>query len=214
MEAVSSSSLGEESQLSRNEEAGSSWLFWVRDPVRIYAGARSDFFYELLDSWSLSRRAVCPRAVGIAFDRLRVLFAVDGPPSIVSSSFLLAHNVLAPALRVKDERSKLRLARFCVIGLGVIALVVALYADGIYNLVETASAFGTAGVLVITLAALYLPVGGGRAASAALLVGLVATPFFEYQLEVEAPFLSSLLAATLAYLSFSWTRRPLTFKSR
>ena len=53
---------------------------------------------------------------------------------------------------------------------------VALGAERIYDLVEMASSVGTAGVLVVTLAALYAPRLDRRAALGALLVGLVTTP--------------------------------------
>lgn len=126
-----------------------------------------------------------------------ILSTVDS--ILLASSALISHNVLIPGLRVKRESNKLLLARACVVVFGVLALVIALYAEGIYELVETASAFGTAGVLVVTLAALHVPWGGRRAAIAALLVGLAMTPVLEHVWVVPAPFLGSVLCAVVAY---------------
>ena len=131
-----------------------------------------------------------------------ILSTVDS--ILLASSALIAHNVLSPTLKVQTDRGKLLVARTCVVVFGILALVIALYADGIYELVETASAFGTAGVLVVTLAALYLPWGGHVAAAAALVVGAIATPVLTYVLEVPAPFLGSIFCAVVAYCSSAW----------
>lgn len=135
-----------------------------------------------------------------------ILSTVDS--ILLASSALIAHNVLTPTFQVKTERNKLLLARLCVVVFGIAALVIALYADGIYELVETASAFGTAGVLVVTLAALYLPWGGQLAATAALGVGAVAAPVLTYGWDVPAPFLGSILCAVLAYCLAAWIGEP------
>jgi Na+/proline symporter len=135
-----------------------------------------------------------------------ILSTVDS--ILLASSALVAHNVLTPTFQVQSERTKLRLARLCVVVFGVMALTIALYAEGIYELVETASAWGTAGVLVVTLAALYLPWGGRFAAAAALTVGAIATPVLNYGFEVSAPFLGSVLCAVLAYSLTAWMERP------
>ncbi len=119
---------------------------------------------------------------------------------LLASSALLSHNLVVPLLRLESERARLVSARVLVVLTGAFSLVVALYAEGVYALVETASAFGTAGVLVTTLIALYLPVGGKRAAAASLFVGLVTTPLAEYGLALPAPFLASVAAALLTYL--------------
>ena len=127
-----------------------------------------------------------------------ILSTVDS--ILLATSALLAHNVLSPTFGIKSESAKLSLARGCVIFFGVIALIVALSAGGIYELVESASAFGTAGVLIVTLAALYLPFGDGKSALSALVVGLLATPLFEHVFMWPAPFLSSLAASFVSFL--------------
>src|SRR5690606_14893934 len=119
---------------------------------------------------------------------------------LLASSALLSHNLVVPLLRLESERARLVSARVLVVLTGGFALIVALYAEGVYELVETASAFGTAGVLVTTLFALYLPVGGQRAATASLVAGLVTTPLAEYGFGLPAPFLTSVAAALITYL--------------
>jgi len=119
---------------------------------------------------------------------------------LLASSALLSHNLVVVVLRLESERARLVSARVLVVVTGGFALIVALYAEGVYELVETASAFGTAGVLVTTLFALYLPVGGQRAATASLVAGLVTTPLAEYGFGLPAPFLTSVAAALITYL--------------
>jgi Na+/proline symporter len=115
-------------------------------------------------------------------------------------------------LRLQSDRARLVSARVLVVITGVFSLIVALYAEGVYELVETASAFGTAGVLVTTLTALYLPLGGKRAAAASLVAGLVTTPIAEYALELPAPFLASVVAALVTYLLVAKLEPPITRK--
>ena len=82
---------------------------------------------------------------------------------------------------------------------GLFAYVVALHATTIYDLVETASTFGTAGILVTTIGALFVRRGGQRVAVIAIIVGLVTTPFAEYVLRWPAPFLTSVAASSLTF---------------
>jgi Na+/proline symporter len=118
---------------------------------------------------------------------------------LLSLSALLTHNILIPALKVKDDKTKLKLARLVVIASGTIAFAIAMTSDSIYDLVETASAFGTSGVLVITLAALVIKNPSAWAAGFALTVGIVTTPLAEHAWQLEAPFISSILAAGVAF---------------
>lgn len=116
---------------------------------------------------------------------------------------LVSHNLVLPVLGLTGERERLISARVVVVIAGVLSFVMALYAEGIYDLVETASAFGTAGILVTTLAALYWKRGNARAAAAALLTGVVVTPLSQYQLELDAPFLTSIAISAMVYVLVS-----------
>jgi SSS family transporter len=119
---------------------------------------------------------------------------------LLAISAMVTHNLLARALRDATQRNKVIVARGVVAIAGVIAYVMAVYGGGIYELLETASAFGTAGILVITLVGLYTGVGGGLSAALALVAGLVLTPLGKYVFEWQAPFLSSVLGAVIGFV--------------
>jgi len=125
-----------------------------------------------------------------------ILSTVDS--TLLMASGLLSHNLLLPAFQVKDDRTKVRLARGGVIAFGIIAYVLALYAEGVFALVEQASALGSAGVLVTALFALFTPWGSARTAAATLLAGLVVY-VGGVALGAETPFLASLGASLLMW---------------
>ncbi len=126
---------------------------------------------------------------------------------LLAVAALLSHNLIVPLLGVTSDRGRLLWGRGFVVATGAIALIIALYAEGVYDLVETASAFGTAGVLVTTLIALFSGYGGPAAATTALIAGLVTTPIAEYLLELPAPFLSSVAVALISYTAVATLER-------
>ena len=81
-----------------------------------------------------------------------------------------------------------------------LAYVIALYAGGIYELVATASAFGSAGIFVVGLFGLFSRVGGAPSAYAALVAGIVVWAAGEYWLDWSTPYVAALAAALAAYL--------------
>ena len=87
---------------------------------------------------------------------------------------------------------------------GLVAYVIALKAGGIYELVATASAFGSSGIFVVGLFGLFSRYGGALAAYAALLVGMVVWLAGELVLELTAPYVLSLVAAFGAYVVAAW----------
>lgn len=127
---------------------------------------------------------------------------------LLSVSALFSHNLIIPSLKVKDEKQKLRISRGLVFVAGMTAYVMAVHAESIYELLETASSFGTSGILVITMAALWTQWGDDVAALVSLFVGLFATPFAEYVLQVESPFLFSIAAAAITFLAFALPPKP------
>lgn len=139
-----------------------------------------------------------------------ILSTVDS--TLLISSGLLSHNVIVPALGDPSERTRVLLARGGVLTFGILAYVLALRAEGVLDLVEQASAFGSAGALVTVTFGLFTRFGGPRAALATLIGGMVA-----YLLGVVAgwayPFLFSLTASLLVYVAVGAvgslrTRRP------
>jgi Na+/proline symporter len=120
---------------------------------------------------------------------------------LLAISALCSHNFVVPIFGLKSERSRILSARVVVVIAGLAAYAIALYGKGVYNLVVTASAFGTAGVLVITLLGFYTKVGRQAAAGAALVVGFALTVLGEYVLHFRAPFLTAILGSTLVFLA-------------
>jgi Na+/proline symporter len=126
-----------------------------------------------------------------------ILSTVDS--TLLVSSGLLSHNLIGPLCGVRDERTKVLLARAGVAGFGIVAYVLALHSAGVYALVEQASAFASAGILVIVCFGLFTEWGGARAAFATLAAGLLsylggAIAGLPY------PFLTSLAASLAVYI--------------
>jgi Na+/proline symporter len=129
-----------------------------------------------------------------------ILSTVDS--TLLTASGLLSHNLLVHTLGVRDERAKVRLARTGVVLFGLLAWGLALRADGVFALVEQASAFGSAGVLVTVTFGLFTPWGGSRTAGATLVAG-VASYLGGIAAGVVTPFLLSLAAALATYVAGS-----------
>lgn len=126
-----------------------------------------------------------------------ILSTVDS--TLLVASGLMSHNILIPVFKVTSERSKVLLARAGVFIFGVIAYVQAIRAEGVFELVESASAFGSAGILVTAVFGLFTSLGGPFAALATLVGGLLvylAATFggFAY------PYLLSLGVSVLTYV--------------
>jgi hypothetical protein len=72
-------------------------------------------------------------------------------------------------------------------------------AEGVYELVETASALGSAGVFVTAVFALFTGFGGVRAAAATLVTGVVLYAGCSL-VELLYPFLTSLAGALTVFV--------------
>jgi Na+/proline symporter len=119
--------------------------------------------------------------------------------TLLIASGLMSHNLLIPALGVTRERSKVQLARAGVAVFGVIAYVLALRSEGVFKLVEQASAFGSAGALVTITFGLFTRFGGPLAALATLTLSMLAYLGASYG-GTAHPFLLSLAVALTTYL--------------
>jgi Na+/proline symporter len=134
-----------------------------------------------------------------------ILSTVDS--TLLTSSSLLSHNIIVPVFRVEQEGRKVLYARAGVVAFGIIAYVLALHATGVFALVEQASAFGSAGVLVSACFGLFTSFGGARAAVVTLALGPIAY-IAAGVFGSETPFLLSLAAAFAAYvLAAAFDRR-------
>lgn len=128
-----------------------------------------------------------------------VLSTVDS--ALLAAAALTSHNLVAPLWPKLSEAAKVRTARIGVFVFGVIAYTLALHAEGVYALVEEASAFGSAGVFTVALFALFTRFGDARAALAALITGLVTWIGGAYVLGLPLPYLTSLAASFAVYVS-------------
>jgi Na+/proline symporter len=91
-----------------------------------------------------------------------------------------------------------------------LAYVLALYAEGVYALVEEASAFGGAPIFIVVLLGLFTRIGHAKSAAAALIVGMIAWLVGSYALELTTPYLASMAASLMAYLFVAvWENRTL-----
>jgi Na+/proline symporter len=126
-----------------------------------------------------------------------ILSTVDS--TLLVSSGLLSHNVLVPLLKETREERKVLFARLGVMAFGIVAYVLAVNAEGVFALVEDASAFGGGGVLVTVLFGLFTRLGGARTALATLIVGALSYLAGSYG-GFAYPFLLSLVSSLVTYL--------------
>lgn len=127
-----------------------------------------------------------------------ILSTVDS--TLLAASALVSHNLIVSMRPGLSEVVKVRVARVGVLVFGVIAYLLALYTEGVYHLVESASAFGGAGIFTIFIFGLCTRIGGTLSAFAALAVGSVVWICGTYVVESTAPYVFSLASAFVTYL--------------
>lgn len=140
-----------------------------------------------------------------------ILSTVDS--ALLSAGAFLSRNVFGDALAKYPEKKKVLYSRSLIAICGVAATLIALFSGSIYGLVIAASSVGAAGVLVVTLFALWSPgFGSSLAAGSTLVIGMVATPFYSHIVGSEAPFVFSVLTALFTFVSVTyaekWLRKP------
>ena len=118
---------------------------------------------------------------------------------LLSGASILSHNILVRVFKLEDDRAQMLCTRLCVVGLGVIAYLCALFGHRIKELIEIAASFGSAGLVPVVCFGLFSRLGGEKAAYTALLIGLMGW-FMGVMLELTAPYLSSIALSTLGYL--------------
>jgi Na+/proline symporter len=119
---------------------------------------------------------------------------------LLSIAALASQNLIQTFIEVKTEKAKLYTARVLVVVTAIAAYLIARSSAGIYPLVEMASSFGTAGLLVVTLIGLWTKWGGAKAATVCLIVGLIFYPLADQFLKLDAPFLSTVLVSFIGFL--------------
>lgn len=130
-----------------------------------------------------------------------ILSTVDS--ALLMSAGLVSHNVVVQLKPDLSERAKVRIARAGVALFGLLAYAMALRADRVYALVEEASAFGSAGIVVVVTLGLFTRIGGTASAVAALVAGVVTWVLGAHLLELPYPYLTSLATAAGSYLALA-----------
>lgn len=130
-----------------------------------------------------------------------ILSSVDS--ALLAAASLVSHNIVLRARPDLSEGTKVRIARTGVAILGLIAYVLALRADAISSLVETASAFATAGILVAYVFGLFTKFGGPASAYTAIVAGALVWASGKFVLGLPAPYVTGLLAATVGYIGIA-----------
>ncbi len=126
-----------------------------------------------------------------------ILSTVDS--ALLAVSALVSHNIVFKVHPEISEPGKVYVARLIVLTCGVIAYLLAVFGDGIYELVQMASSWGSSGLVVVTCFALFSRIGTPWSAHAALAVGLFSLPLGEH-FELDAPYLFSLFASAASFV--------------
>ena len=85
----------------------------------------------------------------------------------------ISHNIVVRLVPGLTDRGKLWSVRLTVMALSVVAYLSRVTSERIHDLVETASAFGSAGVFVTALFALFTRFGGPASAYASVAAGML-----------------------------------------
>lgn len=138
-----------------------------------------------------------------------ILSTVDS--ALLACGSLVAHNLVPASVRQRSPTAPLRVARASVVGLGVVAWGLAHGSDGVHELVQEASAFGSTGVLVIGVMALSSApggrAGGPAAALCALGMGLGSWIVLAHGLGHATAYLGSLACAAGGYAAVALLER-------
>lgn len=112
----------------------------------------------------------------------------------------ISHNLIEPLNPRLTDSGKLWSVRMTVLVLSVVAALISFSSERIKDLIETASAFGSAGIFVATLFALFTRIGGPVSAYVSVAAGMMVWAGGKYALGIGTPYLLGLLAALVGYL--------------
>ena len=98
-----------------------------------------------------------------------ILSTVDS--ALLAAGSLFSHNIILKVLkRERSDKEKVLISRLTVISFGIVAYVMAIFAEGVYTLVEEASAFGSAGLVVCIVFAARTDFGSKYSAISIVLI--------------------------------------------
>ncbi|MFN3408052.1 MAG: sodium:solute symporter family protein [Limisphaerales bacterium] len=134
-----------------------------------------------------------------------ILSTVDS--TLLAASALVSHNVVVSFKPTMTERQKLLTARLGVVFFGLLAYVLALGAETIFELVQQANGMGSAGILVVMIFGLFTRWGGVLTSATTLAVAFGTWAAGTYLTGWEATYLISLAAALTTYVVGGWLER-------
>lgn len=204
-EALSRLLAAKSARIARNASFVACAIYLVMGSVPVFLGlVGPSILRNLPDSEQFLitlAHGILPKAIFVVFAGALISTILSTIDSIlIAISALISHNLIVPRFNLKSERSQVLSARFVVVSAGILAYFLAITSEGIMSLVITASSFGTAGILVITLMGFYSKIGGPKSANLALLGGLLAWPLSEYVFHIQAPYLVSIATAMVLFL--------------
>lgn len=127
-----------------------------------------------------------------------------------ASGAQVSHNIVVRVVPTMGGREKLIAARISVVVLTAIAFVLALTSERIKELVEIASAFGSAGVFVSAAFGLFTRIGGPLSAALSICLGTIVWALGHFVFAWATPYLIAIACSGVAYLAASlWQPEPL-----
>lgn len=198
------------SRLARGASVGAAGLYYVVGLIPVALGllaSQTDLVVDDPEQVLVAiAGSVLPAGLFILFAGALVsaiLSTVDS--ALLVSGALVAHNIVLRIIPVGDEAQKVRVNRFAVVIMGLIAYGLTFSGEGVWGLVLEASGFGSAGLVVAVVFGLYTGFGGPRAATASLLTGVTVYVLGAHVIGIDHPFLTSLAAALIAFVSVGLT---------
>jgi Na+/proline symporter len=135
-----------------------------------------------------------------------ILSTVDS--ALLACSALVSHNLIGRMTPHLSERRKVVNARLTVVAFGLVAYLLARESESVYALVEMASAFGSAGIVVAATFGLFTKIGGRWSAWAALVTGAAVYLIGGEVESLHAPYLLAIACSIVAYLMAAPFGRP------
>ena len=119
----------------------------------------------------------------------------------------LSHNIIVRLIPTLSPGGRLWSVRLTVLALSVVAYLLSLTVERIKDLVETASAFGSAGAFIVVVFGVYTRFGGPASAVTSLLAGILMWAWGKYLFGLKAPYLVGLGSALLVYVLVALSER-------
>jgi SSS family solute:Na+ symporter len=170
---------------------GSTQMAGLEDPERIIPGLAEQYLPPIL------------YVVFVGALISAILSTVD--TVLLASAAQLSHNLLFRIVRPSSPTRELWMTRLTMLALAVVACGLALSAESVKDLVETASAAGSSGIVVVTVFGLFTRFGGPRAATATILVGSLSWLLLGQFAAIETPFLAAVCLSLLTYLVVAYS---------